>query len=95
MMGRSSLQDVAGLPDPLLSYNDLENVSALIAANPNEIAAIIVEPVAGNMGCVPPLKGFLEGLRELCSANGILLIFDEVMTGFRLAAGGVQDLYDI
>ena len=67
--------------DTLLArYNDLENVSALIAANPNEIAAIIVEPVAGNMGCVPPLKGFLEGLRELCSANGILLIFDEVMS---------------
>ena len=82
--------------DTLLArYNDLENVSALIAANPNEIAAIIVEPVAGNMGCVPPLKGFLEGLRELCSANGILLIFDEVMTGFRLAAGGVQELYGI
>ena len=82
--------------DTLLArYNDLENVSALIAANPNEIAAIIVEPVAGNMGCVPPLKGFLEGLRELCSANGILLIFDEVMTGFRLAAGGVQELFGI
>lgn len=82
--------------DTLLArFNDLENVSALIAANPNEIAAIIVEPVAGNMGCVPPLNGFLEGLRELCSANGILLIFDEVMTGFRLAAGGVQELYGI
>ena len=82
--------------DTLLArFNDLENVSALIAANPNEIAAIIVEPVAGNMGCVPPLKGFLEGLRELCTANGILLIFDEVMTGFRLAAGGVQELFGI
>lgn len=82
--------------DTLLArYNDLENVSALIAANPNEIAAIIVEPVAGNMGCVPPLNGFLEGLRELCTANGILLIFDEVMTGFRLAAGGVQELFGI
>lgn len=82
--------------DTLLArFNDLENVSALIAANPNEIAAIIVEPVAGNMGCVPPLNGFLEGLRALCSANGILLIFDEVMTGFRLAAGGVQELYGI
>lgn len=82
--------------DTLLArFNDLENVSALIEANPNEIAAIIVEPVAGNMGCVPPLNGFLEGLRELCSANGILLIFDEVMTGFRLAAGGVQELFGI
>lgn len=79
----------------LANYNDLENVEALIKANPNEIAAIIVEPVAGNMGCVPPQKGFLEGLRKLCSDNGILLIFDEVMTGFRLAKGGVQELYGI
>ena len=82
--------------DTLLArFNDVENVAAVIAANPNEIAAIIVEPVAGNMGCVPPQNGFLEGLRELCSANGILLIFDEVMTGFRLAAGGVQELLGI
>jgi glutamate-1-semialdehyde 2,1-aminomutase len=82
--------------DTLLArYNDLENVATLIAANKNEIAAIIVEPVAGNMGCIPPQKGFLEGLRQLCSDNGILLIFDEVMTGFRLAKGGVQELYGI
>ncbi|MGL5112267.1 MAG: glutamate-1-semialdehyde 2,1-aminomutase [Flavobacterium sp.] len=82
--------------DTLLArFNDVQNVAAVIAANPNEIAAIIVEPVAGNMGCVPPQNGFLEGLRELCSANGILLIFDEVMTGFRLAAGGVQELLGI
>jgi glutamate-1-semialdehyde 2,1-aminomutase len=82
--------------DTLLArYNDLENVAQLIAANPNEIAAIIIEPVAGNMGCVPPQKGFLEGLRALCSEHGILLIFDEVMTGFRLAKGGVQELYNI
>jgi glutamate-1-semialdehyde 2,1-aminomutase len=82
--------------DTLLArYNDLENVTQLIAANPNEIAAIIIEPVAGNMGCVPPQKGFLEGLRALCSEHGILLIFDEVMTGFRLAKGGVQELYNI
>lgn len=79
----------------LANYNDLHSVSDLINANPNEIAAIIVEPVAGNMGCVPPQKGFLEGLRELCTANGILLIFDEVMTGFRLAKGGVQELYNV
>ncbi len=79
----------------LATYNDLENVSQLIAANPNEIAAIIVEPVAGNMGCIPPKPGFLEGLRELCTANNILLIFDEVMTGFRLAKGGVQELYGV
>ena len=82
--------------DTLLArYNDLENVAQLIAANPNEIAAIIIEPVAGNMGCVPPQKGFLEGLRALCSEHSILLIFDEVMTGFRLAKGGVQELYNI
>ncbi len=79
----------------LATYNDLENVKALIAANPNEIAAIIIEPVAGNMGCIPPNKGFLEGLRELCTANNILLIFDEVMTGFRLAKGGAQELLRI
>jgi glutamate-1-semialdehyde 2,1-aminomutase len=82
--------------DTLLArYNDLDNVATLIEANKNEIAAIIVEPVAGNMGCIPPQKGFLEGLRQLCSDNGILLIFDEVMTGFRLAKGGVQELYGI
>ncbi len=79
----------------LAQYNDIENVADLIAANANEIAAIIVEPVAGNMGCIPPNKGFLEGLRQLCTDYGILLIFDEVMTGFRLARGGVQELYNI
>jgi glutamate-1-semialdehyde 2,1-aminomutase len=76
----------------LAKYNDLDNVKALIEANKNQIACIIVEPVAGNMGCVPPAKGFLEGLRQLCTENEILLIFDEVMTGFRLARGGVQEL---
>ena len=82
--------------DTLLArYNDLDNVAVLIEANKNQIAAIIVEPVAGNMGCIPPQNGFLEGLRQLCSDNGILLIFDEVMTGFRLAKGGVQELYGI
>jgi len=79
----------------LADYNSLESVAKLFASNPNEVAAIIVEPVAGNMGCVPPLEGFLEGLREMCTAQGSLLIFDEVMTGFRLAAGGVQELYGI
>lgn len=79
----------------LANYNDLESVKTLIAANEASIAAIIVEPVAGNMGCIPPQKGFLEGLRKMCSENGILLIFDEVMTGFRLAKGGVQELYNI
>lgn len=79
----------------LAQYNNLQNVSDLIDANPNEIAAIIVEPVPGNMGCIVPQKGFLEGLREMCTDNGILLIFDEVMTGFRLAKGGVQELYQV
>jgi glutamate-1-semialdehyde 2,1-aminomutase len=79
----------------LANYNDLENVVQLFEANKNEIAAIIIEPVAGNMGCIPPLKGFLEGLRQLCDENNTLLIFDEVMTGFRLAKGGVQELYGI
>ncbi|AWI24538.1 glutamate-1-semialdehyde 2,1-aminomutase [Flavobacterium pallidum] len=79
----------------LAAYNDLGNIHDLIAANPNEIAAIIIEPVAGNMGCIPPAEGFLQGLRDLCDANGILLIFDEVMTGFRLARGGAQELYNI
>lgn len=79
----------------LAKYNDLENVKELFAANKDEIAAIIIEPVAGNMGCVPPLSGFLEGLRQLCDENGSLLIFDEVMTGFRLAKGGAQELFGI
>ena len=79
----------------LANYNDIENVKALFESNKNDIAAIIVEPVAGNMGCIPPKSGFLQDLRTLCSANGTLLIFDEVMTGFRLAKGGVQELYGI
>ena len=79
----------------LANYNDLESVVQLFNANKNEIAAIIIEPVAGNMGCIPPLKGFLEGLRQLCDENDSLLIFDEVMTGFRLAKGGAQELYNI
>jgi glutamate-1-semialdehyde 2,1-aminomutase len=79
----------------LANYNDLHSVKQLIDSNPNEIAAIIVEPVAGNMGCIPPKNGFLAGLRELCTINNILLIFDEVMTGFRLAKGGVQELYSV
>lgn len=79
----------------LAAYNDIENVKALFEANKNEIAAIIVEPVAGNMGCIPPKNDFLEGLRSICSENETLLIFDEVMTGFRLAKGGAQELYGI
>jgi len=79
----------------LATYNDLESVKNLFSNNSNEIAAVIIEPVAGNMGCVPPKEGFLEGLKELCSQNNALLIFDEVMTGFRLAKGGAQELYSI
>lgn len=82
--------------DTLLArYNDLENVQQLIEAHKNEIAAIILEPVAGNMGCIPPQPGFLEGLREVCTQEGIVLIFDEVMTGFRLAQGGAQERLNI
>lgn len=79
----------------LASYNDIENVKALFEANKNEIAAIIIEPVAGNMGCVPPKEGFLQSLRQLCDENDALLIFDEVMTGFRLSKGGAQELFDV
>ncbi len=76
-------------------YNNLPAVEQLIAENPDQIAAIIVEPVAGNMGCILPQPGFLEGLRQLCDQHNMLLIFDEVMTGFRLARGGAQELLGI
>ena len=82
--------------DTLLArFNDLEDVRKLVELNKNEIACVILEPVAGNMGCIPPLDGFLEGLRRLCDENDILLVFDEVMTGFRLAPGGVQELFGV
>ena len=76
-------------------YNNLKFVERLIENNINEIAAIIIEPVAGNMGCIVPKDGFIEGLRVLCDKNDILLIFDEVMTGFRLASGGAQELLGV
>ena len=76
-------------------YNDLPAVQALIAANPAQIAALILEPVVGNMGLVVPAAGFLQGLRDLCTQHGIVLIFDEVMTGFRITPGGAQQLYGI
>ncbi|MEM7161113.1 MAG: glutamate-1-semialdehyde 2,1-aminomutase [Bacteroidota bacterium] len=76
-------------------YNDLENVKEIMEANAGEIACLIIEPVAGNMGCIPPKNGFLQGLRELCDQHKIVLIFDEVMTGFRLAKGGAQELYNV
>ena len=79
----------------LADYNNLSNVESILEANKGEVAAIIIEPVAGNMGCVPPAKGFLEGLRALCDKHGTLLIFDEVMTGFRLAKGGAQELFGV
>ncbi len=82
--------------DTLLArYNDLAHVEEIITQNPHQIACIIIEPVAGNMGCISPAPGFLEGLRALCDAHQILLIFDEVMTGFRLAPGGVQELKNV
>lgn len=82
--------------DTLLApFNDLEKVNELIDANKDEIAAIVLEPVAGNMGCVLPIEGFLQGLRDACDQNGIVLIFDEVMTGFRLARGGAQEVFGV
>lgn len=77
------------------NYNDLESVKKQFEQYPNEIAAIIIEPVAGNMNCVPAKKAFLQGLRSLCDTYGALLIIDEVMTGFRVALGGAQEYYDL
>jgi len=76
-------------------YNDLESVQALFDSHPDQVACVIVEPVAGNMGCVPPKDGFLQGLKTQCEREGALLIFDEVMTGFRLAAGGAQERFGV
>jgi glutamate-1-semialdehyde 2,1-aminomutase len=73
-------------------YNDLESVAGVMS---EDVAAVIVEPVAGNMGCVPPEPGFLEGLRDLCDGSGALLVFDEVMTGFRVSLGGAQERYGV
>lgn len=93
--------DSAGVPAAyaeqtlVARYNDLGSVRALLAQQGGEVAAILVEPVAGNMGVVPPAPGFLEGLRELADAHGALLIFDEVITGFRVALGGAQELYGV
>ena len=79
----------------LATYNNLESVQQLLEANQDEIACLIIEPVAGNMGCIPPKEGFLQGIRKLCDQHEVLLIFDEVMTGFRLALGGVQELLGV
>ncbi len=78
-----------------LPFNDLDAVAACFSEQGSEIACLIVEPVAGNMNCIPPLEGYLEGLRKLCDQQGVVLIFDEVMTGFRVALGGAQSLYGI
>jgi glutamate-1-semialdehyde 2,1-aminomutase len=78
-----------------LTHNDLDSVRECFAQMGNEIACVIVEPVAGNMNCIPPENGFLQGLRELCDVHGIVLIFDEVMCGFRAARGGAQEVYGV
>jgi len=78
-----------------LDYNDIEQVKEVFADIGNEVAAIIVEPVAGNMNCIPPVDGFLQGLREVCDQYGVVLIFDEVMTGFRVSISGAQGFYDV
>jgi glutamate-1-semialdehyde 2,1-aminomutase len=91
----------AGVPEPTarttitLPYNELDALRLAFAEHPNQIAAVIVEPVVGNMGCVPPVDGFLQGIIEVCRDNGALSIFDEVMTGCRLAPGGAQQKYGL
>jgi len=96
-----SIPDSAGVPAPLAqltltaAFNDLDGVRAIFRERGRKIAAVIVEPVAGNMGVVPPRPGFLEGLRELTQAHDAVLIFDEVITGFRVAYGGAQELYGV
>ncbi len=93
--------DSSGVPEEFTGltlsaiFNNLDSVDTLLTEYAHEIAAIIVEPVAGNMGTIPPAPGFLEGLRQRCTKHGIILIFDEVMTGFRVAYGGAQNLYNI
>lgn len=87
-------EEIAGLTHPL-PYNDLAEVEAAFDAHPDQIAAVILEPVVGNAGCIPPAHGFLAGLRELTRREGALLIVDEVMTGFRVALGGACELYDL
>jgi glutamate-1-semialdehyde 2,1-aminomutase len=95
------ISGTAGVPEEFarttiaLPYNSVEALEAAFEQHGAQIAAVIVEPVVGNMGCVPPAPGFLEAMRELCTRHGALLIFDEVMTGFRLALGGAQQLYGI
>jgi glutamate-1-semialdehyde 2,1-aminomutase len=95
------MPDSAGVPQNLtadtitLSYNDIDSVRELLDAQGSEIACVILEPIAGNMGVVPPKSGFLEGLREITQSHGTLLIFDEVISGFRVSYGGAQELYGV
>jgi glutamate-1-semialdehyde 2,1-aminomutase len=96
-----ALPDSAGVPPSVtqhtytVPFNDLAAVTALLAEKRDEIGVIVVEPVAGNMGLIPPLPGFLQGLRDLCDEHAVVLVFDEVMTGFRLSRSGAQGLYGI
>jgi glutamate-1-semialdehyde 2,1-aminomutase len=96
-----SVPDSPGVPAAVAAgtlsaeFNNLRSLEALVEGHRGAIAAVIVEPVVGNMGCVPPDPGFLHGVRSICTREGIVLIFDEVMTGFRLAPGGAQELYGI
>ncbi len=86
----------AAAADTLIaSYNDLDSVERVLQANRGQVAAIAVEPIAGNMGLVPPADGFLQGLRDLCDAHGAALLFDEVISGFRASAGGAQQIYGV
>ena len=95
------LPNSPGVPEDLAKhtltapFNDPDAISELMASVGDKVACIIVEPIAGNMGCIPPLPGYLETLKSLCEKHGTLLIFDEVMTGFRVARGGAQDLYNV
>jgi glutamate-1-semialdehyde 2,1-aminomutase len=95
------LPNSPGVPEDLAKhtltapFNDAQAISELMAAYGDRVACIIVEPIAGNMGCIPPAGGYLQTLQALCQQHGAVLIFDEVMTGFRVAPGGAQDLYDI
>jgi glutamate-1-semialdehyde 2,1-aminomutase len=96
-----SVPDSPGVPEAVArgtlsaAFNNLDSVETLLMQNKGSVAAIIIEPVVGNMGCVPPMSHFLEDIRRVCSEEGVLLIFDEVMTGFRLARGGAQELYGV
>ncbi|MBI5282196.1 MAG: glutamate-1-semialdehyde 2,1-aminomutase [Candidatus Solibacter usitatus] len=100
-MATLGIADTAGVPEAIakttlaLPYNSVAALEAAFAAHGGDIAAVIIEPVVGNMGCVPPLPGYHEALRALCTRYGALLIFDEVMTGFRVSFGGAQELYGI